>query len=227
LLTSAIMTRHLGIGAFVITLLTAACSSTVETTGHGGGGGSGGGSGGGGSPPTCVAEAFPCCEPGQSDPCCADCNAQKQCGGIAGFTCAGDEYCDFANDQCGGDDGLGKCVKKPLGCDFDYQPTCGCDGAIHSNPCDAQSSGTDVSTLGGCKPPPGMFGCGAHFCTLGMEYCEKDLPSTSGIPNIFVCRPLPAACGAMSSCGCLAGEPCAANCADTGDGGQLVTCVDG
>lgn len=214
------MTRPLALGALVLTLFAAACGNSVETTGTGGNGGTGGA-------PTCPAEPLPCCEPGQSDPCCAQCNpTTKVCGTFGSEPCAPDEYCDFTDDQCGSA-GPGVCVKKPLGCDGNFEPTCGCDGAIHGNVCEAASAGADVSNLGGCKPPPGTFGCGAKFCTLGAEYCEDFYSDVGGEPPTFTCKLLPEPCAPMPGCACLADVLCGFNCAVTGDGGLKVSCGGG
>lgn len=212
------MTRPLEIGAFVLSMLAAACGSSVQTPNSGGGGS-------GGSVPICTAEAFPCCEPGQDDPCCTECYpTTKVCGpGIGG--CASDEYCDFPDDTCGAQ---GVCAKKPLGCDSFYQPTCGCDGQVHGNGCEAASAGADVASTGGCVSPMGMFACGAIFCELGAEYCKEEYPAVSGVPLIHSCKPLPEACAMMPYCSCLLDEPCGSEwvCDVTSEGGLMLSCDD-
>jgi len=216
------MTRHLGLGALLLATLTAACGSSVVAPGNGG---NGGGGGWGGGPPICAAEAFPCCEPGYDNPCCADCTPPTAvCGGFAGAVCASDEYCDFPDDHCGSADSTGVCVKRPQGCPKNYQPTCGCDGAIHGNSCETASAGTDVSSFGGCKPPPDMFGCGPFFCTIGAEYCEDSYSDIGNEPPTFTCKPLPSSCAGAPDCACLAGVACGFNCAATFDGGLTVSC---
>lgn len=216
------------IGSFLFAILSAACSSSVETTSTGGGG-NGTSSGNGGTGGTvCVFEAPPCCAESPNDPCCAEClPTSKVCGGLGGTPCAADEYCDFPNDDCGGDDGLGVCVKKPLGCSDIYAPVCACDGKVYSNQCDANSIGLDVSTLGGCTPPQGEFGCGPFFCTLGEEYCEKIISDVGGEPSTYSCQPLPASCNGVTDCGCLTNVPCAPSCQATSNGGAQITCPGG
>lgn len=216
-------TRRFGIGGLLLVVLSA-CGSTVETGGTGGSGGNGGT----GGVPICAAEAFPCCAPGETNnPCCSVCYPTSQvCGGIAGFNCPADEFCDFGNDQCGGDDGTGICTKRPTACDTVYQPACGCDGTVYGNACSAQAAGFDVSNLGGCKPPPSTFACGAGFCTLGAEYCEEILSDVGGYPSTYQCQPLPGSCGGTSLCACLSMIACG-TCSETPDGGLLVVCGGG
>lgn len=224
------MARLLGLGAWTAAALMAGCSSTVSTGGTGAGGGVGGG------PPICALEAVPCCDPSfPSDPCCVDCSSTSAstgagggtvCGGFTGKPCAATEYCDFPDNLCGAADGPGVCTPRPQACDDIYQPTCGCDGQVHGNGCDANASGTDANDLGGCTPPAGMFGCGAIFCQLGSQYCEEDGSDTGG-PSFFSCKPLPAGCGSAPSCACLSSVVCGTACMPTADGGLQVTCFGG
>lgn len=152
-----------------------------------------------------------------------------KCGGLTPFPqppCAADEYCDYSINNCGAFDNQGVCTKRPEACDKNLYPTCGCDGQIHSNECDAAMAGTDVNT-NGCMPPPGQFSCGAHFCLLQTEYCEHEQSDVVGIPDTFTCKPLPAGCGATPSCACLSGVACGGDCAEGNNGGQIVTCKGG
>jgi hypothetical protein len=232
------MTRVLGIGAWTMAaLLCAACGPSVETGGTGTGTGTGGTTGTGGSP-ICPQEAFPCCPAGESGPCCAQCTTTGTggtggvggsvfCGGIAGIACAADEYCDFSDDLCGGNDNGGVCTKRPLGCTDNFWPTCGCDGQVYGNPCDANSHGEDINDGASCAPPAGMFGCGAHFCTTGKEYCEMDGSDIGGTPSTFGCKPLPAGCGSAPDCACLSGVPCGTLCSVQPDGGLQIVCPGG
>jgi hypothetical protein len=151
----------------------------------------------------------------------------KQCGGIAGLLCAADEYCDYGDDRCGGDDGLGECKPRPLGCPDSFMPTCACDGQVYGNPCDANAAGQDVSNLGGCVAPPGTFGCGSKFCDVQGQYCQRATSDVVGIPDGYTCLPLPGACANGASCACLAGEPCSDLCDSTADGGFVLTCPGG
>lgn len=82
---------------------------------------------------------------------CSSSNEGETCGTIAGIHCAADEYCDYANNQCGIADGAGTCKPRPEVCTDIYQPTCACDGKVYSNECDAASHGVDVSANGSCE----------------------------------------------------------------------------
>ena len=149
------------------------------------------------------------------------------CGGFAGTPCASDEFCKFADERCGGNDNSGVCTKRPQGCPAIFQPTCACDGKVYGNPCDANSHGTDVNDGASCTPPAGMFGCGAHFCAAGTEYCQMNGSDVANFPSTFQCQPLPASCGAAASCACLAGVPCGGLCMTTPNGGLQITCPGG
>ncbi len=149
------------------------------------------------------------------------------CGGFAGLQCAADEYCDFPDDLCGGADGSGVCKPRPEGCNNIYQPVCTCDGTVAGNDCDAYSQGLDVSILGGCTPPDGMFACGVGFCDKAMFYCRKTLSDVGGYPDSYECQALPAGCaGGAPTCACLADQPCSDMCAEA-DGGVTLTCPGG
>jgi hypothetical protein len=98
---------------------------------------------------------------------------------------------------------------------------------MYGNACDANASGVDIGDPGGCTPQPGMFGCGAHFCTVGTQFCVLDLTTATGA-EAFSCRPLPSACGGNESCGCLPQTSCPGacgwQCSTTPNGGVQVTC---
>jgi hypothetical protein len=149
------------------------------------------------------------------------------CGGIAGTPCPADEWCDFGDNRCGGNDNGGVCVKRPVGCEKNLLPTCGCDNQIHDNECDAHKAGVDVNDSGFCKAPAGMFACGAHFCTLGSYYCQVTGSDVGGTPDSFQCAALPAGCGAMPTCACLDPGFCGGTCSATPDGGLKIFCPGG
>jgi hypothetical protein len=189
---------------------------TDNTSGAGGSGGSGtpGSSGTSGSAVSSTSGAG-----GSSD---------GTCGGIAGVQCAPTDYCDYDNNQCGAVDDLGKCKPRPNGCPKSYMPTCGCDGMIYGNDCDAASKGSDVSDLGGCAPPdPGLFSCGHIFCAKDQQYCERSVSDVASIPDSYACKAYPAACMPPADCACLAGEPCGAMCDVLPDGELKLTCPGG
>ncbi|HEU4533558.1 MAG TPA: hypothetical protein VFS00_05550, partial [Polyangiaceae bacterium] len=73
------------------------------------------------------------------------------CGGLAGLTCAADEYCQFDESAlCGAADQLGKCQPKPQGCNKIYAPVCGCDGQTYGNRCVADQAGAPIAHPGPC-----------------------------------------------------------------------------
>ena len=90
------------------------------------------------------------CKPEEPEP------TDPVCGGLAGWTCDADEYCDYyedTGDSCGFADGLGECKKRPEGCYALYAPVCGCDGVTYGNDCEANAAGTDVWIEGACSSP--------------------------------------------------------------------------
>lgn len=150
-----------------------------------------------------------------------------QCGGIAGIQCGPTEYCDFALNNCGAVDGSGTCKPRPDGCPKNYIATCGCDGMIYGNDCDAAAQGQDVSTLGNCPAPQGEFICGQNFCAQKQQYCQKTGSDVGGEPDSYICNPLPNGCsGANPTCACLANEPCGSMCEVAG-GDFTLTCLGG
>jgi hypothetical protein len=207
--------------------LSTACASEVTNggaasgpgpTGPGGGGGGAQGGGGAGGRPTTVSGPG-----GQGG------GSGAECGGFAGQTCPADEYCDYPDNDCGATDGAGVCKKRPGGCPETeiYSPTCGCDGKIHGNECDANAAGVDVNDLGSCPAPQGMFACGHTFCDVGQTYCEVQTSDVGGIPNNYACKLLPKSCGSAPSCACLAGELCGKNCKQIAPGALEAVCPGG
>ena len=149
------------------------------------------------------------------------------CGGLAGTPCNPTQFCNYPDDSCGGNDGLGTCEDKPNGCPDVYDPVCACDGMVYGNACEAEAAGVDVSLLGGCAPPDGAFPCGSGFCDSASEFCQVQISDVANEPNTYGCNPLPANCQVPdATCGCLADLPCANMCEQT-DGGFTLTCPDG
>ncbi len=146
----------------------------------------------------------------------------SSCSACLGVGCSADAYCGYGDKECGGNDAPGVCTPRPQGCGKNFEPTCGCDGKVYDNPCEAQMAGVDVSDLGGCTAPAGMFGCGAFFCALGTTYCDVVIPSGGEIT--YTCEALPP-CGDPTSCSCVMGSPC--ECSVTAEGGITVTCDGG
>jgi hypothetical protein len=149
------------------------------------------------------------------------------CGGFSGMTCDSDEFCDFGRNSCGATDEQGTCRTRPDVCDDVFAPVCGCDGVTHSNECEANASGTDVSAIGSCPVPAGQFACGFRQCDRASEYCQRGVSDIGGEPDTFDCMPLPSSCGASATCGCVSDEPCGDFCEGTGAGGITLTCPGG
>ncbi|MFN0250721.1 MAG: hypothetical protein ACKV2T_27825 [Kofleriaceae bacterium] len=143
------------------------------------------------------------------------------CGGFAGTSCSSNEFCDFARNSCGATDEQGTCRTRPTACPDLFDPVCGCDGVVHSNVCDANGAGTDVSAIGSCPVPAGEFTCGFRTCDLSNEFCLRTVSDRSGEPDSFSCMPLPAGC---TSCGCMTDEPCGDFCDGTAASGLTLTC---
>ena len=90
--------------------------------------------------------------------CQASCGggADVACGGRAGNTCAGAEFCEFGpRGGCGFDDGQGLCQVRPEVCAEIFAPVCGCDSQTYPNDCFAAAGGTDVQYDGPCEDPAG------------------------------------------------------------------------
>lgn len=84
-----------------------------------------------------------------ADPLAPDGGA-KSCGGFVGDVCDERSYCDFADNDCGNDNGLGTCQPRPEVCQPFNDPVCGCDSRQYDNQCEAYSAGTDVTPGTNC-----------------------------------------------------------------------------
>jgi len=81
-----------------------------------------------------------------------DSNEGETCGGFAGTRCGADEYCDYADNDCGLAiaDGWGTCKPRPQFCTAILSPKCACDGVVYGNECEAARHGVDVSVNDNC-----------------------------------------------------------------------------
>ena len=150
------------------------------------------------------------------------------CSAQSGVGCAGDEACDYPDNQCGMGQINGICVKRPNFCPppLGNDPTplaCGCDAQLHKSSCATRKDGTDLSINNLCATPAGTYPCGALFCTLGTQYCKHVL-FNQGALDITSCNPLPG-CGA--TCDCLLSKTCGSTCGGTPEGGIEVFCPEG
>jgi hypothetical protein len=89
-------------------------------------------------------------------------------------------FCAKADGDC---DGAGVCQERPVGCDQDFNPVCGCDGQTYANRCEANAAGVNVSHEGECGGPPR---CSTNFdCPLD-SYCAKKAGDCDGIGSCEV-----------------------------------------
>jgi len=180
---------------------TTTTTGTTASTGTGAATGTGGGSGGG-----------------------------AVCGGLKGLPCAADEWCDYPNDDCGGDDDTGVCRPRPTSCPTPPPvSTCGCDGHAYASACDAEQAGVDVSANGSCAGSSSSsvssssssggtsFACGTVSCQAGVEYCDV----AEGFVEAYACKKLPASClpPNAADCSCMPIQPDCGSC--TGTTGQV------
>ncbi len=151
----------MAISAIAITACGGDVTTSTSTSGAGGSGGESGSTGTPGSTGSAAGTGGSAAGAGGSGG--AGGGMVKMCGGFAGLTCEDTEWCDFPDDMCGGADGLGSCLPRPIGCDDDCPGVCGCDGNFYCNACNAQSVGLDVSALISCAPESAEYSAGAYF----------------------------------------------------------------
>src|SRR5205823_3335127 len=105
--------------------------------------------------------------------------------------CGADQFCEFDEQHCGLSSAQGRCSAVAEDCPGAAGATCGCDGHVYESLCAASTARVDVSVQPElCQAPQGSFRCGALFCRLGAEYCERWVaPGQS-----WTCRALPNVC---------------------------------
>ncbi|MFT5435124.1 MAG: hypothetical protein ACI9OJ_005841, partial [Myxococcota bacterium] len=88
------------------------------------------------------------------------------CGGIAGFPCPDDYWCDPDGGMCNTSDVGGSCVSFD-NCSKEYAPVCGCDGETYPTDCARILSQVAKSHDGPC-------GCEPVVCSLGSVPTDTD-----------------------------------------------------
>ncbi|MFV8754608.1 hypothetical protein ACNOYE_29010 [Nannocystaceae bacterium ST9] len=69
-------------------------------------------------------------------------------GCMSSAECGADEYCDFADDQCGALN-PGTCMPRPVMCGNGFEVT-GCDCNQYPGSCEAAMAGVDFKCIGAC-----------------------------------------------------------------------------
>jgi hypothetical protein len=188
-----------------------ASPSSTSTGASSGGGGEGGAAGGGAG-----GDSVSWGQGGAGGP--------KSCDGTSATWCGHDVYCNAPEGTCPGGGVLGTCTPKPNDCTGESMAiTCGCNGQVYVNACEAYRSGVDVGSQNACQAPADPFACGPVLCETKTEYCET-------INSYSQCKPLPAACQSPDAmCGCLddvlcVAAPGAPQCVKDADGHFFVSC---
>jgi len=129
------------------------------------------------------------------------------CGATNDPACASGTHCEWSDKLCGTRT-RGACVSFPGGalCAISAEPVCGCDGKNYPSPCEAARNGVDVSSNAICPQPTGLFRCGWSYCQHGVQYCHAQVGGAITNPGSYACTALPAACGGVPSCACVAGN---------------------
>ena len=128
------------------------------------------------------------------------------CGGTNDPACTGGTHCEWSDKLCGART-HGTCSNFPAGvfCAPSAEPVCGCDGQNYASACEAARASIDFSSNKNCPEPTGMFRCGWSYCQHGVQYCHAQIGGAITNPGSYTCNALPASCGGVPSCACVAG----------------------
>ncbi len=127
-------------------------------------------------------------------------------GGTSGTAC-GVNVCDSGQYCC--NSSCSMCAPIGAGC---VQMVCETGG----------SSGTGGNKATGGATSSGN--CGTLACNPSTEYCHETTGGAVGSPNTYSCVPLPSSCGSSSSCACISGTSCSANCTQSSSGLLTTIC---
>ncbi len=151
-------------------------------------------------------------------------------GGASGVACGNtfcgtNEACHDSTGQCGADPTFAVCTPIPAGCPDVDEPTCGCDGVVYANSCEALLAGTDASESVSCTPPSNvLYQCGSGFCATAGTYCIAHEQPTD---TVYECGQIPSKCGGPGemSCACVSDLCTISDCGVLPSGRVLVTCA--
>lgn len=100
--------------------------------------------------------------------------------------CLGGQYC--SKPQCGA--AVGVCRQKPLSCDGNHAPECGCDGVTYFNPCLRRAAGVSFADVGLCENPRR---CDTSLPCAAGQFCARlaFMPQECGMNIAGTCWVLP------------------------------------
>jgi hypothetical protein len=114
---------------------------------------------------------------------------------MASANCHPDEFC--AKASC--EEETGGCVRRPIFCNQEVEPSCGCDGFTYFNDCWRKFNRVPSSTPGECDATVVQCGGTAHAACPPPSVCAQLLvdPPTPMCPTdaTFNCWVLPPQCG--------------------------------
>jgi hypothetical protein len=143
-------------------------------------------------------------------------NTEPRCGTRGGAQCAAEEFCNYADPECGATDKGGVCQPRPQVCNDIYMPICGCDNRTYSNDCTAYGMGVSVKHQDLCTPDECDAAGGRAVYSNGANIPECEPGETSwsisGGREAVVCcfaeKPRGKTCGGFAGLMCNAGEFC-------------------
>ena len=138
----------------------------------------------------------------------------------AGPRCPVGEIFQHSDFRCGRGSSAGFCNPPSTNCQSWEPATCGCDGVVYQNVCEADHAGVDFGLVDQCTAPPDMFACGYYFCARNTTFCLESVESGGGG---FSCDPMPSECASAPSCECFLQELGINECKSDGMGGVHAT----